>query len=84
MSQKDIDQMITTGNQMSAAIDFLFQYPDAEVQKRAHNIKEALDRKQRVIGLVQEALTDLRLDLKYLTFDLVCTRRERDEARGIA
>lgn len=83
MSKQDVDQMITTGNQMATAIDFLFRYPDAEVQKYAHAIKEALDRKQRIIGLVQEALTDLRLDIKYLTFDLVCTRRERDEARGI-
>jgi hypothetical protein len=31
--------------------------------------------------LVQDALSQLRLDMKYLTFDLEATRRERDELR---
>ena len=32
--------------------------------------------------LVQEALGQLRLDMKYLVFDLEATRRERDEFLG--
>ena len=39
----------------------------------------ALTRKRRILGLVQDALAQLRLDLKYLLFDLEATRRERDE-----
>jgi hypothetical protein len=31
--------------------------------------------------LVQEALSQLRLDMKYLVFDLEATRRERDGYR---
>lgn len=38
-----------------------------------------LHRKRHILGLVQDALSQLRLDLKYLMFDLESTRRERDE-----
>ena len=36
-------------------------------------------RRRRILNLVQEALAQLRLDMKYLIFDLEATRRERDE-----
>jgi hypothetical protein len=39
---------------------------------------------QRVVDsvrLVQEALSQLRLDIKYLMFDLEVTRQERDELK---
>jgi len=39
-------------------------------------------RRRRILNLVQEALGQLRLDMKYLLFDLEATRRERDELRG--
>jgi hypothetical protein len=38
-------------------------------------------RRRRILLLVQEALNQLRLDMKYLAFDLEATRRERDEYR---
>jgi hypothetical protein len=38
-------------------------------------------RRRRILLLVQDALSQLRLDMKYLTFDLEATRRERDEFR---
>jgi hypothetical protein len=38
-------------------------------------------RRRRILRLVQEALGQLRLDMKYLVFDLEATRRERDEYR---
>ena len=38
-------------------------------------------RRQRILALVQEALSQLRLDMKYLLFDLEATRRERNEYR---
>lgn len=43
--------------------------------------EEASRRKAHIVRLVQEALSELRLELKYLLFDLDCTRRERDEAQ---
>jgi hypothetical protein len=42
---------------------------------------DANRRRRRILNLVQDALTQLRLDMKYLAFDLEATRRERDEFR---
>ena len=47
---------------------------DPFVQK----VVEGTGRRKRILGLVQEALSQLRLDMKYLMFDLEATRRERD------
>jgi len=44
-------------------------------------VVEASSRRRRILSLVQDALGQLRLDMKYLTFDLEATRRERDEYR---
>lgn len=41
-------------------------------------VVEASHRRKKVLNLVQEALTQLRMDMKYLMFDLEATRRERD------
>ncbi len=41
-------------------------------------VVEASHRRKKVLTLVQEALTQLRMDMKYLMFDLEATRRERD------
>ena len=43
-------------------------------------VKEADSRRQGILKLVQEGLLQLRLDMKYLIFDLEATRRERDQA----
>ncbi len=52
-------------------------------------VVECSTRRRRILNLVQEALSQLRLDMKYLIFDLEATRRERetlqaelDELRG--
>jgi len=45
-------------------------------------VVESTKRRRRILNLVQEALAQLRLDIKYLTFDLDMTRRERDELRN--
>ncbi len=42
---------------------------------------ESTRRRRRILCLVQDALSQLRLDMKYLMFDLEATRRERDEYR---
>jgi hypothetical protein len=42
---------------------------------------ESTRRRRRILQLVQDALSQLRLDMKYLLFDLEATRRERDEYR---
>ena len=44
-------------------------------------VTESTRRRRRILNLVQEALAQLRLDMKYLMFDLEATRRERDALR---
>ena len=44
-------------------------------------VVESTKRRRRIVQLVQEALSQLRLDMKYLMFDLEATRRERDAFR---
>lgn len=44
-------------------------------------VMESTKRRRRILSLVQDALSQLRLDMKYLVFDLEATRRERDNFR---
>ena len=44
-----------------------------------HRVVESTRRRRRIMNLVQDALSQLRLDMKYLLFDLEATRRERDD-----
>ena len=46
-------------------------------------VKQSTLRRRRILSLVQDALSQLRLDMKYLMFDLEATRRERDEFRDL-
>src|SRR5437763_15945898 len=43
-----------------------------------YRVVDSTERRRRILNLVQEALSQLRLDMKYLVFDLEATRRERD------
>lgn len=42
---------------------------------------DCVHRRRRILTLVQDALSQLRLDIKYLIFDVEATRRERDQLR---
>ena len=53
-----------------------------KLQPSMDRVLETATRRRRILGLVQDALAQLRLDMKYLMFDLEATRRERDEYRG--
>lgn len=44
-------------------------------------VVESYCRRKRILSLVQDALGHLRLDMKYLMFDLDATRRERDDLK---
>jgi hypothetical protein len=49
------------------------------VDRLVQQVVDGTSRRRRILGLVQEALGQLRLDMKYLMFDLEATRRERDD-----
>ena len=58
--------------------------PESLTQDLAVSYNRVIDsvlRRRRILSLVQEALSQLRLDIKYLMFDLEVTRKERDELR---
>lgn len=53
----------------------------ARLEPACNDVIDAVRRRRRVLSLVQESLAQLRLDVKYLMFDLEVTTRERDELR---
>lgn len=54
--------------------------PETQALSTAYErVAESILRRRRILNLVQEALSQLRLDVKYLMFDLETTRRERDQ-----
>ena len=64
--------------------DLIAQLPvehRTKLQSTMDRVVESATRRRRILGLVQDALAQLRLDMKYLMFDLEATRRERDEFR---
>lgn len=52
-----------------------------ELEPVYSRVLDSVKRRRRILSLVQEALAQLRLDIKYLMFDLEVTRKERDELR---
>jgi hypothetical protein len=51
----------------------------ADLRIAWNRVTESFHRRRRILSLVQEALAQLRLDVKYMIFDLETTRRERDQ-----
>jgi hypothetical protein len=54
------------------------------IQPVLGRVVESTQRRRRILTLVQEALSQLRLDMKYLVFDLEATRRERDKFKSLS
>ncbi|MDO5554694.1 MAG: transcriptional regulator [Planctomycetia bacterium] len=53
----------------------------ASFEDAADRAVEGTQRRVRILNFIQEALSQIRLDMKYLMFDLDATRQERDEYR---
>jgi hypothetical protein len=49
-----------------------------ELEPVYQQVVDSVRRRRKILSLVQDALSQLRLDIKYLMFDLEVTRRERD------
>jgi hypothetical protein len=67
--------------ELSAAIDRLPQEYRSTLEPLFSRVMESSRRRRRILSLVQDAVSQLRLDMKYLMFDLEATRRERDGFR---
>jgi hypothetical protein len=78
VNQKSSDQLPADLLNLMQAIDQLpAQYRD-QLANPLQKVVEYTKRRRKILDLIQEALSQLRLDLKYLMFDLEATRRERD------
>lgn len=67
--------------ELGAALSELSETDRRRIEPLFSRVLESTKRRRRILGLVQDALSQLRLDMKYLMFDLEATRRERDELR---
>ena len=70
-------ELVELGREVAAATG-----PGQAALHRAYEqVVESVLRRRRILNLVQEGLSQLRLDIKYLMFDLEATRAERDALR---
>lgn len=74
-------ELPTDVQKLVAAVRALPEPHQAAVGPLLERVVESTSRRRRILTLVQDALSQLRLDMKYLMFDLEATRRERDEYR---
>lgn len=80
----DPDQLPKDLVELTAAVAALPSEHRGRIGAILHRVTESTRRRRRILSLVQEALAQLRLDMKYLMFDLEATRRERDALRESA
>ena len=73
------DQIPADLQQLAKAISKLPKEQAVTLTPWIDAVIESTKRRRRILSLVQDALSQLRLDMKYLMFDLEATRRERDE-----
>ena len=71
-------ELIDLGRRIAALPDPQYR----ELEQAYARVVDCVRRRRRILELVQEALAQLRLDIKYLMFDLDVTRRERDEYKA--
>ena len=67
--------------QLMSAVSALPAPYREQLEPALMRVAASTKRRRRILSLVQDALSQLRLDMKYLMFDLEATRRERDTYR---
>ena len=80
-SVTEVEQLPADLQRLVATIHALPLEQSHEVLVALERVVECTKRRRRILTLVQDALSQLRLDMKYLMFDLEATRRERDDYR---
>ena len=75
------DELPADLQRLAASIRALPDHQCRDLIPALEQVVESTRRRRRILTLVQDALSQLRLDMKYLMFDLEATRRERDEYR---
>ena len=65
-------------NDLISAVQTLPEQYRLDLERPLNRVIDYTRRRRRILNLIQEALSQLRMDMKYLMFDLEATRRERD------
>ncbi len=81
LSDQKLDQLPIDLSELIAKIEELPNAYQQNLKSSLNRVVEYTRRRRRILNLIQEALSQLRLDMKYLMFDLESTRRERDAYR---
>ena len=79
---QDVDQLPMDLTDLINAIQQLPAEHRDQLTNPLNRVVEYTRRRRRILNLIQEALSQLRLDMKYLMFDLEATRRERDSYKS--
>ncbi len=74
-----VEELPADLQRLVVAVQALPEQYSSEVVVALERVVESTKRRRRILTLVQDALSQLRLDMKYLMFDLEATRRERDD-----
>jgi len=82
MKSADANQLPIDLNDLISAVESLPPRYRTELEKPLNRVVEYTRRRRRILNLIQEALSQLRMDMKYMMFDLEATRRERDELKN--
>jgi len=79
--ENDDDEIPAELADLGKRIEALSGSERSELLLAHQRVVDSVRRRRRILSLVQEALSQLRLDIKYLMFDLEVTRQERDELK---
>lgn len=77
-----VDQLPIDLSELINKIEELPAQYQEQLKPTLERVAEYTRRRRRILNLIQEALSQLRLDMKYLMFDLESTRRERDDYKN--
>jgi hypothetical protein len=81
LAKSDVTEYPTEILELVAALQEIPGEQRTKVDPALNRVLESTRRCRKILNLVQDALSQLRLDMKYLVFDLEATRRERDDYR---
>jgi predicted RNase H-like nuclease (RuvC/YqgF family) len=83
LTDAELEELPAELAELGREIERLVGPDEAAIRESFHRVVDGFRRRRRILSLVQEALSQLRLDIKYLMFDLEATRSERDELRRL-
>ena len=75
---EDEQQLPLDLNDLISTVQSMPEQYRKQLEQPLNRVVEYTRRRRRILNLIQEALSQLRMDMKYLMFDLEATRRERD------